>query len=878
MRFTVLKKFKIIEAQIDSFNDTNNQLQKFDDGVNIICGVNEAGKSTLMDFIKNVFIRKSSDAKGYVKCEYDGESFSLNAGDTKKLKENEKYLAGVTPHDFQTGFVINIDDIMFANKAKAEELLNTIKDSSGNAVNKKQEEYDKYIHDAKKQPFSLTPSNSASANFKKQFDTLKNLDKDINDLMAKEDVYNAVCINLDNTNTELKNIKQKTECANIILQKNNEELRKNDIKINQKVLEHKSDFDKIRLDFGELKSLKDKEEELSQKTEKNQSEFDEKFKELNRLESFDYGDLDEFDLSRDILNFGKNLAEKEKDLNRQKADVLSKITELNKEINEIKFNVKSTENVLVDMGIDSIKSYKEDKNLLESYLESYDVARDKIMNNNSVNTKRGKWYNNMFFILFLAMFFAICGTLIQYWNTGVRLPMIALLLVSIAGINTTIMQNIERKRDFSQGDYSADIKKYANEILKICKKYNYDIKQDDRFIVKVNAFIKKMSDNISEYDVVDNDLKNYRIALYKKESILNDYNEKESDLDKKTEDFNKEKTEFLEKINIKSLQNLEDVFDYVKTLKELQQGINDCKNNLKISDDKMEKFVGDLNKFIQNCDLENFKSYNKYDYPEFDEVIKSIDKIIYENNSAKTLLDDINLKIEKYKNDILNYPDDLVNELAEVDEDIFADLNHSLEEKAEIKAKLTQQKDDLESVSGLYKLRNEKNIKLNNINNALLKLIQKEIIYNVIEKSKEKFNATQPNFVCAKHYFSKITGEKYDEIDFENKTISGENIGDKDWDELSRGTKEQLYLALRLGYANNYSKDIDGNPNGRPDLPIIIDDAFVNFDKARTTAILKCLNEFSKTNQVLYFTCHTDSVKEILKKEKIKHNYIELGE
>ena len=52
--------------------------------------------------------------------------------------------------------------------------------------------------------------------------------------------------------------------------------------------------------------------------------------------------------------------------------------------------------------------------------------------------------------------------------------------------------------------------------------------------------------------------------------------------------------------------------------------------------------------------------------------------------------------------------------------------------------------------------------------------------------------------------------------------------------------------------------------------------AFVNFDKERMTAVLRCLSEFSQKNQVLFFTCHTNTIKEILKNEKINYNLIEI--
>ena len=107
-------------------------------------------------------------------------------------------------------------------------------------------------------------------------------------------------------------------------------------------------------------------------------------------------------------------------------------------------------------------------------------------------------------------------------------------------------------------------------------------------------------------------------------------------------------------------------------------------------------------------------------------------------------------------------------------------------------------------------------------------------------------------------------------------TISGENIADKSWADLSKGTKEQLYLSLRLGYVENYSKDKYGNDTEKPILPLIIDDAFVNFDRTRIKSVLKCLETFAKNNQIIYFTCHSNLVSELLKEEKIEFNHIKL--
>jgi uncharacterized protein YhaN len=64
--------------------------------------------------------------------------------------------------------------------------------------------------------------------------------------------------------------------------------------------------------------------------------------------------------------------------------------------------------------------------------------------------------------------------------------------------------------------------------------------------------------------------------------------------------------------------------------------------------------------------------------------------------------------------------------------------------------------------------------------------------------------------------------------------------------ELSRGTKEQLFLAVRISRI----KEI------MPALPVILDDSFVNFDIAHTKNTVKALIELSKTHQIFVLTCH----------------------
>lgn len=67
--------------------------------------------------------------------------------------------------------------------------------------------------------------------------------------------------------------------------------------------------------------------------------------------------------------------------------------------------------------------------------------------------------------------------------------------------------------------------------------------------------------------------------------------------------------------------------------------------------------------------------------------------------------------------------------------------------------------------------------------------------------------------------------------------------------ELSTGTREQLYLALRLGYIQQYC-------HSHEPLPVVMDDCFVNFDDQRLIKTLGVLREFAPNTQIILLSCH----------------------
>ncbi|WAH38466.1 AAA family ATPase [Alicyclobacillus dauci] len=66
---------------------------------------------------------------------------------------------------------------------------------------------------------------------------------------------------------------------------------------------------------------------------------------------------------------------------------------------------------------------------------------------------------------------------------------------------------------------------------------------------------------------------------------------------------------------------------------------------------------------------------------------------------------------------------------------------------------------------------------------------------------------------------------------------------------LSRGTREQVYLSLRLAVIRHYREQ-------GVILPVVLDDPLVNFDDDRTERVLDVLREEAREQPILYLTCH----------------------
>lgn len=95
--------------------------------------------------------------------------------------------------------------------------------------------------------------------------------------------------------------------------------------------------------------------------------------------------------------------------------------------------------------------------------------------------------------------------------------------------------------------------------------------------------------------------------------------------------------------------------------------------------------------------------------------------------------------------------------------------------------------------------------------------------------------------------FFKVT-QKYTKVMYDKEQIVVMDVDDQRYFvyELSQGTKEQLYLMFRLAIVLLVQDKVN--------LPIVIDDCFVNFDRNRRARLYELLNDIAKTHQILYTT------------------------
>ena len=868
---------------------------EFSSGINLICGNNEAGKSSLMNFIREGFFRPiktdtgkiffsiinnnhekqiyRADIKNSLKkadrCKlYDENNLSCDYSLIEKII-NQKY--------FEQGFTINLDDLMSLQFDNNLSLVNIIKDPSGDKLNSILQKVENNISEY------IGINGKPKKVISELLEEISNINKKINELSQKENQYNNIILTIHNYEEEIINLSQKEEYLNILinLKSTNAELQRlNEV--------HKH----LNIDFNiNLYNNKEKYIDIVQNVGKYKSNFSILEKNKQKLENI----ITKINSNLNHLNYEYNLNTTEEELNNFIIDYdkISKIKEIIPEIENNKTEIKTYKRTIEDIEENLLKLQTELEYLQKGNIEKYNIQELKdfysiindglkqykylsneisnIDKNIKINSS-GIWTNRNSLILFASLFLLMAScSIVSFYLKETTAGIFSLLMSILIGIGFAI----QKLSSYQDNQASDKIRKETQQEAILCNiiekiKFYYpeinnvessyltekleDLKQEINIkILNHNSFQEKVRKNESDRKFNENKLLNI------KEKISNLENKNIELIDKIQNLIGENKLKLNEQKYIDVIEIIKDIKEFITEKNMLISEITDIEveNN---------KIIKEFNSFIiENKININFSSNIKNNLEELQELFEK-------NNELKKQIAILDVSIENLNTSRISLEEQKIpftNLFKDIDEStniniVLEETKIKKQEKQNLKKDAEFEKRGLEDFEGISDLKNKRNILINEYRNIVKKILVNKAISEITTIAKNNFDKTQPDLINAQKYLSILTDNKYSRINLEAEEISNfEGNIIKKWNELSRGTKEQLYLALRLGYASNYSKDKTTlQDNGRADLPIIIDDAFVNFDYGRTHNALKCLIDFSKTNQVLFFTCHTDLIKQ----------------
>lgn len=898
----IIKRVNII-----AFGGLKDKVISFDNGINVIYGENEAGKSTIQAFIKiwlyGMSSYKGKDYKQNERLKYMPSTGETISGELYVESKNKDYIIRRTFGkskkedtssiiDVITGeeisyiskdepgkYFFNINRATFINtlfigqlgvgvrKDKEGEIIDKIANSIGiddgqvsvDVAIAKLNKYKKSISNVRKNGcldiLNEKYSNLLSERYEAYNLSNHNLDNEellINLNLEKKNL-NSEINNLDIYKKFLKKTKLKKEFEEITQYfKKKQELKNKERYIN-KLLTYNDEF----INYAFIKELREEYSlylsvlDTSEVEKENIREKEERVEALKSpLDRYDYIEQ----LPKNILNLLEKLS--------IRREVLKEKVDINKSIeNEIHFlNLKEREAKKIIGDALIIEDFKEQiGNTVSNYEEKLRELKKIVENNNESKN------NNLFFVFLLVISLLSIILAIAIKNNILSVILYIIFAITILFLLINIYFNRGRKNKKIQTikreinkiekdlDYYCNILKISSykELFKKLKIYDDYTKLKIKINEKINEKLSQrellsLEKAIDEYDIVNSEIEEYLII-----SGVNNLGELITEINKYQEAS-------------KGLDILE------IELKNLKIGLEKTKEQLEIRETKIRRKLGSIG--FENVNLLEVEDILK----ELEEKLELRDEI----NRNLASVEEAYFALTKGKN-----IDSIKKELCDV---INVDFKYSYENEEEI--------DSVIKEKNLRLLEVEKSIKdiENEIKNRFngkrtipdieeeIKAVEDEVKERekqfkasnlAIDILQESYQELRGNFgpILNKNViesFRRFTNGKYSDVmvddNYEMKVRNENNIMQADI--LSNGANDQLNLSLRLAFIDMIFKS--------KDVSIYLDDAFVQYDNKRVEKTIKYLvNQNFK--QYIIFTCHNRE-ENIISKNNIDHKYIKL--
>lgn len=791
------------------------------DNLNVFFGENEAGKSTTVAFIKQVmfgfYLRNSaspffedykplthvSPMGGSLFFEDQGDEYQLERlwakGDkTKKGILTVKKNGEVVPESEFFDKIHNIDGNFYADSF----IFN--QETVGQIAKLNQEDLLERI-------YYLGASNSRELielrnNFEKEADSLfKKTGKkpEVNRLLKQIDDDQHDLTEIEHEFNQYKQVDKES-------QKLKEELNQEKKHLEQlnQTKEHLLNLQKQLQNFTDLESLKNKQKNLdfdSNAYQKAQN-LNSKISSLNTSIDSLQNQLAQLDLTSDSnVEQAEKIVQKRPELLQWQADYkscLQKEHELESEADQI---------LALTPEVKKVASFDQDKivQLKEDY--HHWVKQE-------VPDKRPKSVvSQTIFYLGLPIFILGLGLLIYVPTAGWTLMAAGILMMGGAYYN--LNQVVKQNKIVDQ--FQANVDKSQK---------NFEEKYG---ISPLGLDLNNLLGQLTQYQFKKRSAKNNQAQI----------SEIKTRLDKVAVELKKILKEPVNADFSDELNAINKVDTELKNLQQKQQRKDEIQASLKTSSQKLMKLQLELKDVLVQNKVRTLEEFDDL-YQESLVQTKLNAQIVALENSLQGDLDELT-KLT---------PDKLKSKLSEA---ITAaqEINDKLDLLQASFAKVEVQKANLADSNAVFKakqkLANTKTLFINASKEYLSNLMTAQLIQRTLDiASNERFPKMLQE---AKEYLKLLTGGRYVDLVLDKKLKVVNQDGKKiEVKYLSRGTSEQLYFALKLAFIDQIKDQIN--------LPILIDDSFVNFDDQRISYIKDLLEKIAENNQVLIFTAQKNLV------------------
>jgi uncharacterized protein YhaN len=317
-----------------------------------------------------------------------------------------------------------------------------------------------------------------------------------------------------------------------------------------------------------------------------------------------------------------------------------------------------------------------------------------------------------------------------------------------------------------------------------------------------------------------------------------------------------------------SIHRLGDSLKKQKRFKEKKEQLEEKTSELEIREKTIQDIIACIENDIHNLIVEG-GAENAEEFRKHSTVVQKRESLQGRKNTLEIQLARLigsAPEIEKFKKEVTVESDPVTTDhsIAERENEI-TQLERKLSGIMQDMGAKTNQISELEKNKRLGELRlEEENLKAI-LREALSEWSVNALCYTLLNKAMTIYERERQPFVLthAGRYLDKITRNRYVRVikkaDGNRLVVETPEGLQKSVSALSRGTAEQLYLSMRLAFIKEYANRVGT-------LPLIVDDILVNFDPQRAKTTIRLLNEVSKENQIIMFTCHPNTV-ELCKKE-----------